>query len=130
MICNIVIYTAPKEYLLLSQRSEISRLVMDSDTSENNDETDEVDNPEVTLPIQGLKNIQSLTYDPVQQHIFWVEGRQKNPKIIKRAFDNGTLVRIYIRVKEYFIYLLMYYFYCELFFFSFLKVHLLVTHAS
>ena len=60
-----------------------------SDTSDDSDNGDEVDNPEVTLPIHGLKNIKALTYDPVQQHIYWIEGRQK---IIKRAHDNGTSV--------------------------------------
>ena len=82
---------APKEYLLLSQKTEISRLVMRSDTTDDSDNSDEVDNPEVTLPIHGLKNIKALTYDPVQQHIYWVEGRQK---IIKRAHDNGTNVSL------------------------------------
>ena len=62
---------------------------MKSDNSDDNDNSDEVDNPEVTLPIHGLKNIKALTYDPVQQHIYWIEGRQK---IIKRAHDNGTSV--------------------------------------
>ena len=61
---------------------------MDLDTGDD-DDSDEVDNPEVTLPIHGLKNIKALTYDPVEQHIYWVEGRQK---IIKRAHDNGTSV--------------------------------------
>ncbi|KAK7490751.1 hypothetical protein BaRGS_00017980, partial [Batillaria attramentaria] len=83
--------SAPKEYLLLSQKTEISRMVMDSDTSDESDDGDEVDNPEVTLPIHGRKNIKSLAYDPVEQYIYWVEGRQK---IIKRAHDNGTSVEV------------------------------------
>ena len=50
---------------------------------------DEVDNPEVTLPINGMKNIKALDYDPVGEYIYWVEGRQR---VIKRAHDNGTMV--------------------------------------
>ena len=49
----------------------------------------DVDNPEVTLPIQGLKNIKALAYDPVGHYIYWIEGRQK---VIKRAHDNGSHV--------------------------------------
>ena len=83
------LFPAPDAYLLLSQKSEISRLVVDFDRYEN-DDGDIIDNPEVTLPIHGMKNIKALAYDPVGQHIYWIEGRQR---VIKRSHDNGSDVR-------------------------------------
>lgn len=65
----------------MSTRNATIRIVIESDNA--------VDNPEVVLPINGMKNIKSLAYDPVGEFIYWVEGRQK---IIKRAHDNGTMV--------------------------------------
>ncbi|GFR86359.1 low-density lipoprotein receptor-related protein 6 [Elysia marginata] len=73
--------SAPQHYLLMSTRNSTIRLVY----GENN----VVDNPEVTLPINGMKNIKALDYDPVEEYIYWVEGRQR---VIKRAHDNGTMM--------------------------------------
>ena len=53
------------------------------------DDPESVDNPEVMLPIHGLRNIKALAYDPVDEYIYWIDGRQKT---IKRAHDNGTKV--------------------------------------
>lgn len=88
---------APDEYLLLGQKSEISRLVMDSDMSDDGDDM-EVDNPEVILPIQGLKSVKALAYDPGQQQIYWIEGRQK---MIKRAPDHGSTVWLIFKKISY-----------------------------
>ncbi|XP_050407937.1 low-density lipoprotein receptor-related protein 6 [Patella vulgata] len=76
---------APKYYLLLSQKTAISRLVMEPD------DADDADNPEVVLPIQSLKNIKALAYDPKDEFIYWIDGRNK---VIKRAHDNGSKVEI------------------------------------
>ena len=46
--------------------------------------------PDVVLPIQGLRNVKAIDYDPVERHIYWVDGRSKT---IRRARDNGTKVR-------------------------------------
>ncbi|GFO50674.1 low-density lipoprotein receptor-related protein 6 [Plakobranchus ocellatus] len=74
--------SAPKQYLLLSLRNSTMRLVIDANNA--------VDNPEVTLPVNGLKNIKAVDYDPVGEYIYWVEGRGQ--KVIKRAHDNGTMM--------------------------------------
>ncbi|BFZ05153.1 hypothetical protein BsWGS_08192 [Bradybaena similaris] len=81
--------SAPKQYLLMSTRNATIRIVIESDNA--------VDNPEVVLPINGMKNIKSLAYDPVGEFIYWVEGRQK---IIKRAHDNGTMVTTVVNDPE------------------------------
>ncbi|RUS74219.1 hypothetical protein EGW08_018025 [Elysia chlorotica] len=73
--------SAPRQYLLLSTRNSTIRLVIGGKNA--------VDNPEVTLPINGMKNIKALDYDPVGEYIYWIEGRQK---VIKRAHDNGTMM--------------------------------------
>ncbi|XP_048242332.1 low-density lipoprotein receptor-related protein 6-like isoform X1 [Haliotis rufescens] len=79
--------SAPEDYLLLAQRNAISRLAMDKKESET------VDNPEVVLPIHGLRNIKALAFDPVDDFIYWIDGRQKN---IKRAHDNGTKLEVVV----------------------------------
>ncbi|XP_005110515.1 low-density lipoprotein receptor-related protein 6 isoform X2 [Aplysia californica] len=77
--------SAPEQYLLLSTRNATIRLVIQSDNA--------VDNPEVVLPINGMKNIRALAYDPVGEFIYWIEGRQKT---IKRAHDNGTMTSVVV----------------------------------
>ena len=41
------------------------------------------------LPINNMKNIKALAYDPVREFIYWIEGKGGT---IKRAHDNGTMV--------------------------------------
>lgn len=72
--------SAPKQYLLLSTRNTTIRLVIDVDNAG--------DYPEVVLPINGMKNIKAIDYDPVGEFFYWIEGKQK----IKRAHDNGTMI--------------------------------------
>lgn len=74
--------SAPKTFLLFSQKNTISRLVI------NNDDFDP-DTPEVVLPIPQLKNIKALSYDPVEHFLYWIEGKNM---VIKKAAANGTLV--------------------------------------
>ena len=47
------------------------------------------DSPDLVLPINSLKNIKAIAYDPLHQFVYWVDGRSKT---IKRARDNGTEV--------------------------------------
>ena len=75
-------FSAPKTFLLFSQKNVISRLVID------NDDLDP-DIPEVVLPIPQLRNIKGLAYDPVDNYIYWIEGKHN---VIKRSTDNGTHV--------------------------------------
>ncbi|XP_076116037.1 low-density lipoprotein receptor-related protein 6-like isoform X1 [Mytilus galloprovincialis] len=79
--------SAPKTFLLFSQKNVISRLVID------NDDVDP-QTPEVVLPIPHLKNVKGLAYDPVDHYIYWIEGKQNN---IKRSTDNGTNVQVIVR---------------------------------
>ena len=78
----ILYFSAPKTFLLFSQKNVISRLVID------NDDLDP-DIPEVVLPIPQLRNIKGLAYDPVDNYIYWIEGKHN---VIKRSTDNGTHV--------------------------------------
>ncbi|VDI30227.1 low density lipoprotein receptor-related protein 5/6 [Mytilus galloprovincialis] len=79
--------SAPKTFLLFSQKKVISRLVID------NDDVDP-QTPEVVLPIPHLKNVKGLAYDPVDHYIYWIERKQNN---IKRSTDNGTNVQVIVR---------------------------------
>ena len=74
--------SAPKSFLLFSQKNVVSRLVID--TSDINE-----DSPDVVLTIPGYKNSKGLAYDPVEHNIYWIEGKHWT---IKMAQDNGTQV--------------------------------------
>nr|CAD7457230.1 unnamed protein product [Timema tahoe] len=67
---------APRSFLLLSQKNSLSRLVPDT-----------ADCPDIVLPVQGLKNVRAVEFDPVSQFLYWVDGRAQS---IKRVYDNGT----------------------------------------
>ena len=71
---------APESFLLYSQKNTISRMLGHTE-----------DSPDIVLPIQNLRNIKALAYDPVEEYIYWVEGRTKT---IKRAMHNGTMVNL------------------------------------
>ncbi|KAG9475315.1 low-density lipoprotein receptor-related protein 5 [Eleutherodactylus coqui] len=66
----------PSSFLLFSQKAAINRMLVDEQQS-----------PDIILPIHGLRNVKTITYDPVDKLIYWVDGRQN---IIKRAKDDGT----------------------------------------
>lgn len=79
----------PQSFLLYSQKTEISRLVVSDDT----ESTDSA--PDVVLPIQGLRNLKALDYDPVDGMIYWISGKSK---AIKRARPNGSDVHILVNI--------------------------------
>ncbi|XP_039594902.1 low-density lipoprotein receptor-related protein 5 isoform X2 [Polypterus senegalus] len=66
--------SSPSSFLLFSQKTAISRMVLDEQS------------PDIILPIQGLRNVKAISYDPLDKLIYWVDGRQNN---IKRARDDG-----------------------------------------
>nr|XP_050041186.1 low-density lipoprotein receptor-related protein 6-like isoform X1 [Dermacentor andersoni] len=68
----------PPSFLLFSQKFSISRLGLDAE-----------DSPDVMLPIQGLKNIRALEFDPVSDFLYWIDGKSH---VIRRSRDNGTQV--------------------------------------
>lgn len=47
---------------------------------------DDQQNPDLVLPIHGLRNVRAMDYDPLDRFIYWVDGRQN----IKRAKDDGS----------------------------------------
>ncbi len=73
-------FAGPESFLLYSQKNTISRMLGHSH-----------DSPDIVLPIQNLRNIKALAYDPVEEYIYWADGRTKT---IKRAMHNGTNVRL------------------------------------
>ena len=51
---------------------------------------DHDNSPNIVLPIQGLRNIKALTFDPVDEYIYWIEGRRG----IKKSKDSGSGVSV------------------------------------
>lgn len=45
------------------------------------------DCPDIILRVQGLKNIRSIEFDPITQHIYWIDGRSF---AIRKALENKT----------------------------------------
>uniref|UniRef100_A0AAR2KTG8 Low density lipoprotein receptor-related protein 5 n=1 Tax=Pygocentrus nattereri TaxID=42514 RepID=A0AAR2KTG8_PYGNA len=67
---------SPSSFLLFSQRSSISRIVLGEQS------------PDMILPIHVLKNLRAISFDPLERLIYWVDGRQN----IRRARDDGSQV--------------------------------------
>ena len=59
------------------------------------DGTDIDDAPDVVLPVQSLRNVRALAYDPRKNFIYWVDGKTKT---IRRALQDGKNVSIDVRV--------------------------------
>src|SRR6218665_3203195 len=83
-LCRVVIClsvslipSAPSVFLLFSQRNITSRILLDASA----------DPLDAVLPIQGMRNIRALDFDPVDNLIYWVDGRTKS---IRRSRVNGT----------------------------------------
>ncbi|XP_066506010.1 low-density lipoprotein receptor-related protein 5 isoform X2 [Hoplias malabaricus] len=66
--------SSPSSFLLFSQRSSISRMVLGEQS------------PDMILPIHVLKNLKAISFDPLERFIYWVDGRQN----IRRARDDGS----------------------------------------
>ncbi|XP_062917915.1 low-density lipoprotein receptor-related protein 5-like isoform X1 [Mobula hypostoma] len=66
----------PVSFLLFSQKTAISRMILDEQQS-----------PDIILPVHGLRNVKAVDYDAVDKLIYWIDGRQN---IIKRARDDGS----------------------------------------
>lgn len=45
------------------------------------------DCPDIVLRVQGLKNVRSIEFDPITQHIYWIDGRTMS---IRKAMENRT----------------------------------------
>lgn len=45
--------------------------------------------PDIILPIHVLRNVRAVSYDPLDQLVYWLDGRQN----IRRARDDGAMVQ-------------------------------------
>ncbi|XP_003704485.2 low-density lipoprotein receptor-related protein 6 [Megachile rotundata] len=66
----------PKNFMMYSLRNAIFRFLPDTN-----------DCPDVVLRIQGLKNARSIEFDPITQHIYWIDGRTLS---IRKTLENKT----------------------------------------
>ncbi|XP_011154181.1 low-density lipoprotein receptor-related protein 6 isoform X2 [Harpegnathos saltator] len=67
----------PKRYMIYSLRNTIARYLPDLPD----------DCADVVLRLQNLKNVRAIEYDPVTQHVYWVDGRNF---LIRRTLENKT----------------------------------------
>jgi len=66
---------APTSFLIFGQRNTLTRFLPDGP-----------DCPDTILPIQGLKNLRAVEFDPVTQLVYWIDGRSHS---IRSAQDGG-----------------------------------------
>jgi len=74
-----VLFLAPETFLLFSQRTSISRMLVNSAE----------DAPDVRLPGHGLKSVRALDFDPVDLVVYWIENQSNT---IRRARDTAAHV--------------------------------------
>ncbi|XP_033324031.1 low-density lipoprotein receptor-related protein 6 [Megalopta genalis] len=67
---------APNTFMMYSLRNAIYRFLPDTN-----------DCPDIVLRIQGLKNVRSIEFDPITQHIYWIDGRTSS---IRKTLENKT----------------------------------------
>ncbi|KAK0099194.1 hypothetical protein PV326_000031 [Microctonus aethiopoides] len=73
---------APRNFMIYSLRNVMGRFLPDAN-----------DCPDVALRVQGLKNVRSIEFDPITQHIYWIDGRTMS---IKKALENRTHASVVI----------------------------------
>ena len=78
--------TAPDNFLLFSQNRRISRILMGEGANNTA--------PDIVLPIQVVRSVRALAFDPVDRVIYWIDGRNK---AVKRVAENGTKVCVICR---------------------------------
>uniref|UniRef100_A0A671SRS4 Low-density lipoprotein receptor-related protein 5-like n=1 Tax=Sinocyclocheilus anshuiensis TaxID=1608454 RepID=A0A671SRS4_9TELE len=74
--------SSPPSFLLFSQKSSISRMVLGEQS------------PDMILPIHVMKNLRAISFDPLERLVYWVDGRQN----IRRAQDDGSQVTVHILI--------------------------------
>jgi len=78
--------SGPKSFILFSQKNKISRLLLAPHHA-----------PDIVLPIKRARSIQAISYDQVEDMIYWVDhGRGEQParQVIRRARDTGLTDRL------------------------------------
>lgn len=68
----------PINFMIFSTKNQISRLLPDFN-----------DCPDVVLRDKGMKNIQSIEYDPVTQSYYWIDN-----KMLRKTYENRSQVII------------------------------------
>lgn len=68
---------APRQFMIYSLRNAIARYLPNQAD----------DCADVVLRVPGLKNIRAIEFDPVTQHVYWIDGRTMS---IRRALENRT----------------------------------------
>ncbi|CAN9499060.1 unnamed protein product [Ophioblennius macclurei] len=72
--------SSPSSFLLFSQKSSISRMVLGEQS------------PDIILPIHVMKNVRGVNYDPLDRLVYWLDGRQN----IRRARDDGAMASMIV----------------------------------
>ncbi|XP_015596782.1 low-density lipoprotein receptor-related protein 6 [Cephus cinctus] len=67
---------APRHFMIYSLRNVMGRFLPDTN-----------DCLDIVLRVQGLKNVRTIEFDPITQHIFWIDGRTSS---IRKALENRT----------------------------------------
>uniref|UniRef100_A0A672MHT7 Low-density lipoprotein receptor-related protein 6-like n=1 Tax=Sinocyclocheilus grahami TaxID=75366 RepID=A0A672MHT7_SINGR len=68
--------TSPTSFLLFSQKTAINRMVID-----------ELQSPDIMLPIHSLRNVRAIDYDPLDRQLYWIDSKQN---AIRRAQEDGN----------------------------------------
>ncbi|KAG7329468.1 hypothetical protein KOW79_007642 [Hemibagrus wyckioides] len=66
--------SSPSSFLLFSQKSSISRMVLGEQS------------PDMILPIHVFRNLRAISFDPLKRFIYWIDGKQS----IRKARDDGS----------------------------------------
>jgi len=98
LLLLLVRVSAPRSFLLVSQRAVIRRLPVNDAARMSLD---------VTLPVHSLHSVRSLAYNVHTDFVYWVDARTKS---IRRARDDGTHVRLSVclSVRLQFFYFLLF----------------------
>uniref|UniRef100_A0A671LXS9 Low-density lipoprotein receptor-related protein 6-like n=1 Tax=Sinocyclocheilus anshuiensis TaxID=1608454 RepID=A0A671LXS9_9TELE len=67
---------SPTSFLLFSQKTAINRMVID-----------ELQSPDIMLPIHSLRNVRAIDYDPLDRQLYWIDSKQN---AIRRAQEDGN----------------------------------------
>lgn len=49
--------------------------------------------PTLILPIHNMRNVRAIDYDPVEQLVYWVDGRGDT---LRKAHHNGTQSQVFV----------------------------------
>ncbi|XP_014229515.1 low-density lipoprotein receptor-related protein 6 [Trichogramma pretiosum] len=76
---------APKNFMVYSFRNVMGRFLPDT-----------TDCPDISLRVQGLKNIRAIEFDPITQYIYWIRTGDGRSSSIRKALENRTHATVVI----------------------------------